>query len=509
MDACVEQLFAHLHPGNHCPALVAANESACSYAELDDRTRRIATGFHRLGVQAGDRVAAYLAPGEAVVQTLLACHRLGAVFVPINRRYQDRELAHIVRDCRPALAVSDPDGLSALGRVVSPTPRLVQAGSATGGTPHLAEWPTHLPWEGPLPDNHDPALMIYTSGTTGASKGVVHSFSGLIQNIGALTRSWGFSGQDRLCLMLPLFHVHGLCIGIHGSLLTGNSVLLHERFEPSQVFRDFAERDATVFMGVPTMYARLVERAQTEPTAAAKLQRARLFTAGSAPLSPRLFAEFQALTGHAILERYGMSETLITLSNPLAGPRRPGTVGTEVEGCEVRIVDDSGRDVPRGVSGELLVRGPSLMLGYWDHSRDLLAPVDDDGWFATGDVAQQDSGGYVRILGRRTTDLIKSGGYRIAARELEEVLLEHPTVDEVAVIGVPDVTWGERIVAVVVAETADEPSLSRALREHCREQLADYKCPRGFVVRRALPRNALGKLQKHELVAELAAYTAE
>lgn len=499
------QLLAHLRADNLHPAIEDRHGTIWSYAWLDETSRRVAAGLHQLGVVRGDRVLAYLDDSKTSIVALIACHRIGAIFVPVNRRYQRGELEHIARDCQPAVALSDTEGLSALTTLLPAATRRVDIENATVVAGAIA-WSTldgNSPWTGPDPSDNDDAIMIYTSGTTGPSKGVTHAYAGLVHNMFALTSAWGFGPRDRLCLALPLFHVHGLCIGVHGSLLHGATILLHDHFDAAQVVVDFAHRGATVFMGVPTMYAKLIEHLERAPDDASELGRARLFTAGSAALSPAAFDRFHALTGHEILERYGMSETLITLSNPLAGPRRPGTVGRPVQDCEIRIVDDEQRDVADGRSGELWVRGPSLMSGYWNAPAATRAAMTADGWFATGDIAQRDHDGSVRLLGRRSTDLIKSGGYRIAAREIEDVIVSHPSVREAAVVGVPDDVWGQRIVAAVV--TDDDPvAIEPALRLFCREHLADYKCPRAFIRVGTLPRNALGKIQKHRLVAELA-----
>jgi acyl-CoA synthetase (AMP-forming)/AMP-acid ligase II len=266
--------------------------------------------------------------------------------------------------------------------------------------------------------------------------------------------------------------------------LHGTTIRLHPRFEPARIVADFAAHGATVFMGVPTMYVQLLE--QLSPDDARVLARARLFTAGSASLSPSVFARFEALTGHRILERYGMTETLITLSNPLVGERRPGTVGTPVAGVEIRIVD-----------GELQVRGDSLMRGYWnDRPADFV-----DGWFRTGDVALADPDGYVRIVGRLSTDIVKSGGFKLSTAEIEDVLREHPAVADVAVIGVADAKWGERVCAVIVPR--GEPPTREQLAAHCRAALADYKTPRQLVLVDELPRNAMGKVEKTRLRAAI------
>ena len=325
------------------------------------------------------------------------------------------------------------------------------------------------------------------------------SFRALVSNIEAVTRAWGFTGNDRLAIALPLFHVHGLCLGIHGGLLHGFPVLLSEKFEAGRIVEAFATGGATAFMGVPTMYVRLLEHLEAHPESAKALRRARLFTSGSAPLPADDFRAFQEKTGHAILERYGMSETLFTLSNPYDGERRPGTVGLAVPGYEVRIVDDAGSDVTPGELGEIVVRGSGMMTGYWGRPEETARSF-RDGWFLTGDVARSDADGYVTIVGRKSVDIIKSGGFKISAREIEDVLRRHPKVRDVAVVGAEDRVWGQRIVAAVVlvpgVDAAPEAVLED-LAAFARAHLADFKRPREVRLLPELPRNALGKVQKH------------
>jgi malonyl-CoA/methylmalonyl-CoA synthetase len=342
-------------------------------------------------------------------------------------------------------------------------------------------------------------MLIYTSGTTGKSKGVALSYRALAENTASVTGLWRFAPEDRLVLALPLFHVHGLCLGVAGMLLNGLTLLLEPRFDAARVVDAFARNGATVFMGVPTMYVRLLEHLDAHPGSAAALRRGRLFTAGSAPLPAADFANFRSRTGHAILERYGMSETLFTLSNPYDGERRPGTVGLPTPGCAVRIVDDDGRDVPDGELGEIVVKSDGLMNGYWGREADTAVSF-RDGWFRTGDVAFRGDGGYVTIAGRKSVDIIKSGGYKIAAREIEDVLRRHPAVKDAAVVGLPDRVWGQRIAAALVLADGSEPGATCAeVAAFAAEHLADYKKPRTVVALPELPRNALGKVQKHLL----------
>ena len=303
-------------------------------------------------------------------------------------------------------------------------------------------------------------------------------------------------------LGLPLFHVHGLGIGVYGARIHGLCIDLLPRFEAARVVESL-RGGASIFMGVPTMYAMLLEHLDEHPGDADALRGARLFTSGSAALPAHDFERFERLTGHRILERYGMTETLLTLSNPLDGERRPGSVGSPVPGCEVRVVSESGKDCPAGVAGELWVRWPGLMSGYWNNPT-ATADAFCDGWFRTGDVVSRDADGYVRIVGRSSVDIIKSGGFKISAREIEEVVAQHPNIEEVAIVGLPDPKWGERIVVVVVVRApVGAAKLLEELSAHVAARLADYKKPRAVLIVDELPRNALGKLQKHRIIGLL------
>ncbi len=507
-----------------------------TYAELARLVARHAAGLAGLGLARGARVAVLASPRLEAVVGLLAHYQRGLVHVPINTRYRAAEVAHILADSGAAAVVTDSAGLAVLDDVARAHPDLatlpriqLDAEAPVTERDHrfadLMDATVEEPADGhggvaaTAHRDDDVALMIYTSGTTGRSKGVALTMRAVVTAIDALTTLWQWSSADRLVLALPLFHVHGLAIGIHGGLLHGLSVDLLPRFQAPAVVRAI-ERGGTIFMGVPTMYRMLLDHLEAHPADAAVLARARLYTAGSAALPSADFHTFERLTGHRILERYGMSETLLTLSNPGVGERRPGSVGMPVPGFEIRVVGDDGRDCDAGQPGELWVRGAGLMRGYWNQP-EATAAAFRDGWFMTGDVVARDADGYVRILGRRSVDIIKSGGFKISAREIEEVLLAHPKVNEVAIVGVADERWGQRIVAAVVLEpsatstaVADaEPArddgegadqaLLVELSGYVADHLADYKKPRGLVVVDELPRNALGKIQKARLIDEL------
>jgi len=340
------------------------------------------------------------------------------------------------------------------------------------------------------PRDDGPAAIVYTSGTTGRAKGAVLTHGNLAANARTLVEAWRITAEDLYLAVLPLFHVHGLANGICSWLASGCRMRLVERFEHDKAEALFEEFQPTIFFGVPTIYVRLLEL----PDEAARRigSRMRLFVSGSAPLPAPVFEAFRAAFDHAILERYGMTETLMTVGNPYEGDRRPGTVGRPLPGVEVRIVGPDGRDLPDGETGALLVRGPAVFSGYWRRPEATEAAF-TDGWFRTGDLGERSADGYVTLRGR-ASDLIITGGFNVYPREIEDVLLELPGVREAVVVGVPDERRGERPVAFFAGD-ADETALEAA----CRRQLASFKVPAAFLRVDALPRNALGKVQKHRL----------
>lgn len=510
-------LFAALEAGSSDLAYEFEGQRL-TWVELDERARSYANALAHAGVGKGERVAVYVETSLELIIALFGNYYLGAVHVPINTRYRAAEVAHILSDSQPAAVIGDTHGNEVLDQALSaallarPPIRLGIGEGAQGF--RFAELLAAAPGEYLRPSDDDLALLIYTSGTTGPSKGVMLTFEAVIANMRALTGLWTWSARDRLVLALPLFHVHGLCIGVHGAAIHQMPVLLERRFDPVAIVERFAEHDASIFMGVPTMYAALVEHMGAHPDAAASLARGRLFCSGSAALSAELWEAFVEFTDQRILERYGMSETLITLSNPYVGVRKPGSVGQPVPGCDAAVVDDKGDEVAVGESGELIVHSNGIMSGYWNLPDQTFASFiqDRDGrpWFRTGDIAIVDERGCFKIVGRSSVDIIKSGGFKISAREIEEALTGHPEVREVAIVGVPDAKWGERIVVCVapIGEVEDArrgaPALLEGLVGRHKAALADYKRPRGLYLCGELPRNALGKLQKHRLIEAIA-----
>ena len=507
----IEQLFAHVDQ-RHDRTAFALDGERLTFAELDDRSRRYARHLEERGVVAGDRIAAFVGTSLDMVVALLGHYRVGAIHVPINTRYGNVEIDHILEDSGARLLlVDDTPEARTLARDVAASATVesvVVLGRPNALDEHELGFEGAIvasdPLEGELRrSDEDTALLIYTSGTTGRSKGVQIPFRAVVRNIDALTRHWRWTSEDALVLALPLFHVHGLCIGIHGTLLRGCRALLHRRFVPERVATEIG-MGGTIFMGVPTMYSRLLHHLDDHPGAADALRGARLFTSGSAALPAAHFEAFERRVGHRILERYGMTETLLTLSNPFEPEsRKPGTVGFAVAGSEVQVQDETGARCAPGVIGEIAVRGESLMTGYWN-APDKTEAVYRDGWFMSGDVARYDEDGYVVILGRQSADIIKSGGYKISAREIEDVLLAMPGVAEIAVVGAPDEEWGQRIVAAVVPSptaSSDEDAWLEEMAAFLSGKIADYKKPRRVILLDELPRNALGKVQKHRVLA--------
>ena len=491
-----EQLFGSLSARSKKAALEIGGQ-AIAYGQLDSLSARFAGSLAAHGVGPGDAVAVRTGTCPEAVVALLGILRAGAVHVPLNPAFTDEETRHVLTDSGSKLTIAHGGGDGPLGKQLAFGEILAKGSPA------------------PSPDVELPdeaiALLLYTSGTTGASKGVELSLGAVVSNLSAVTNLWKITEGDRVVMALPLFHVHGLGLGVIGSLLHGATVLLLDAFEPSRIIAAFQNEGATLFMGVPTMYVRLLEHLRRDPAAGAALSKGRLFTSGSAPLAAADFTAFREATGHAVLERYGMTETLFTLSNPFEGERRPGTVGHPVPGCRIRIVDDEGRDVAHGEAGELLVRGNGLMTRYRNRPEETRASF-REGWFLTGDVATQAADGYVTLHGRKTLDFVKSGGYRISTREIEEVLSRHPRVREVAVIGLPDRVWGQRVVAAVTLRPApalpgapggSPDSLEGDLARLAESALAPYKRPREIVILDELPRNSLGKVQKPRLAQRL------
>jgi malonyl-CoA/methylmalonyl-CoA synthetase len=455
------------------PCLFSHGHGWTTAAELEDATRRVAGRLHGAGIGPGDRMLFSAESSLALVIAHVAALRCGIVVVPVNTACRAREIAHIVSDARPKAALVDSDDRAGWVRAA--------AGSETLVLGPEVDLPDHVP---PTLDSaapHDPALIGYTSGTTGSPKGAVLSHANLLAGSESVGLAWRWGAADRLVLTLPLFHAHGLCVGLHGTLLAGASAVLLPRFQVNAVLDAAREHEASMFFGVPTMYHRLAQSPRV-----GELARLRLCVSGSAPLPADLHRSLADRGGQQVLERYGMTETLMLVSNPYDGERRPGSVGFPLPGVQLRLSDEEG---------EIQVRGPNVFAGYWDRPQ-ATAESFIDGWFRTGDLASIDPDGYVRILGR-SKELIISGGLNVYPREVEEVLLSHPDVAEVAVVGTPSDEWGEVVTAFVVP--AGDHCTTEPLLAFAAQQLAPFKRPRRLHFVDSLPRNALGKVLKQEL----------
>lgn len=459
-----------------------------TFADVDARANAMAAELASRGLSRGDRLAVHLANRIEFIDLYLACARLGVIFVPMNVLYRERELRHIVGDAEPKAVVvaSSSDATYPESAVLWDVDEL-----ARGAAARPADRTIVLP----ALDGDDAAMIVYTSGTTGVAKGAILSHNNLAANGITLTTVWKIADSDRYLAMLPLFHVHGLGNGLHSWLISGSRMRLLERFDQRTtpaVMKDFRP---TLVFGVPTMYIRLLDASvMSDDDARAIGAAARLFVCGSAPLPAHVHEAFRHRFGHTILERYGMSEALMIMSNPYEGERRAGSVGPPLPGVSARIVGDDGRVLGDNEVGEIQIRSPHLFSGYWRRPEATTAAF-EDGWFKTGDLGVWSPDGYYTLRGRRG-DLIISGGFNIYPREIEEMLLEDPRIREAAVVGLADDVRGEVPIAYVVADD----SLSAAeLEQACRSQLASFKIPRAFVRVDSLPRTALGKIQKHLL----------
>ena len=473
-----EAWATHFESAADRPLLWEERRGWVTAGDVDRASRKVAARLAGAGLRPGDRVLMSAGTSVELVEAHVAALRLGLVVVPANTAYREREIAHIVGDARPRAAVVDDPDRAAWVRRADPDALVfgpdVDIASSQGrsGAPVL---------DAVRPD--DPALIGYTSGTTGTPKGAVLSHGNILASSESVRLAWRWTADDRLVLALPLFHIHGLGVGLHGTLLTGASAVLLPRFDPHTVLDAAAAHDATLFFGVPTMYARLAGSPRL-----AELGGLRLCVSGSAPLPPAVFDRLADGSGQRVLERYGMTETGMNVSNPYDGERRPGTVGFPLPGVELRLADD----------GEIHLRGPNVFGGYWGRPDATAEAFTDDGWFKTGDIGEHDPDGYLRLVGR-ARDLIITGGLNVYPREVEDVLLEHPGVAEAAVAGTPDAEWGEIVSAWVVPASSAAPPPEAELEGFAAERLARFKCPRRVVFVEELPRNALGKVLRHEL----------
>lgn len=495
----LQELFAPTFRSRADATALEFDSATYTFGDLDRRSDHVARFLIAKGFRAGDRLGVYLANRVEFVDLFLACVKTGIIFLPINILYREREVSHIASDAEPRaiVGVGPVPGVASfldvadIARAAS-APLGRRRGTREGGSPAASASQVPI-------DPSTPLALVYTSGTTGTAKGAILTHGNFSANTANLIEAWRFRSDDRLLLPLPLFHVHGLGNGVCCWLASGCQMRLLERFEADKAADEFLSFKPTVLFAVPTIYIRLLNLSAASAREIGK--RMRLFVSGSAPLPAHVHEAFRAAYGHSILERYGMTETMMNVSNPYDEERRPGTVGFPLPGVSVRIVP-AGSDtpnvgeVPVDETGDVWVKGANVFPGYWRADEATRAAF-VDGWFRTGDIGVRSADGYISLRGR-ATDLIISGGFNIYPREIEEVILDTAGVREAVVVGVPDPVRGEVPVAYVAADDGYDEA---ALREHLKKTLASFKMPRAFVRIDKLPRTALGKVQKHLLPA--------
>ena len=471
------------------------DRTACSYQDAFAAAAQFAHVLAGHGAQPGDRVAVQVEKSPAALILYLACLRAGLVYLPLNTGYTPAELAYFVQDAQPCLFVCSPGNREKIEACVPPVGFLTLSDDGCSGS--LAQEAAAAPtqFSDPQIGMGDLASILYTSGTTGRSKGAMLTHGNLTSNAESLKLAWEFSPDDVLLHALPLFHIHGLFVAANVAMLAGASILLLPKFEPDAVFKALPQ--ASVMMGVPTFYTRLLKDSRLNRDAAHHM---RLFVSGSAPLLAETHRQWRERTGHAILERYGMTETGMNTSNPYVGERIAGSVGQPLPGVELRIADGDGHPVLQGEIGMIEVRGPNVFKGYWNMPEKTAAEFRADGYFITGDLGTMDAGGYVRIVGRGK-DLIITGGLNVYPKEIESLLDELPGVEEAAVVGLPHDDFGEGVTAFLVCKDGAQLTEGAILRT-LQDRLARFKTPKRVLFVDALPRNTMGKVQKSLLREE-------
>jgi malonyl-CoA/methylmalonyl-CoA synthetase len=490
-------LFSRLFDGLDDPtrlAIETVDGQRITYGDLIARAAQVANVLIARGVKPGDRVAAQTEKSVPGLVLYLATVRAGAVYLPLNTAYTLNELEYFITDAEPSLVVCDPSKAEGIGAIAAKVGAKVETLGADGkGSLTDAAATAKQEFETVARANDDLAAILYTSGTTGRSKGAMLTHDNLASNSLALVDYWGFTDKDVLIHALPIYHTHGLFVASNVTLFARASMIFLPKFDPELIIKLMAR--ATVMMGVPTFYTRLLQSPALTKEATAHM---RLFVSGSAPLLADTHREWAARTGHAVLERYGMTETNMNTSNPYDGERVPGAVGHALPGVSVRVTDpETGKTLGPETVGMIEVKGPNVFKGYWRMPEKTKAEFRDDGFFITGDLGKIDSAGYVHILGRGK-DLVISGGFNVYPKEIESEIDAMPGVIETAVIGVPHADFGEGVTAVVVCDKnagIDEASVLKALDG----RLAKFKMPKRVFIVDELPRNAMGKVQKNIL----------
>ena len=475
------------------PALRRTDGKSLAYGDLERESARLANLLRAEGVSSDDRVAVQVDKSAENVFLYLACLRTGAVYLPLNTAYTDSELDYFFGDAKPRMIVCSPERVDGIRKLGSTERATIHTLDTEGGG-SLMQAASSMSDDSQTVQRvaADLAAILYTSGTTGRSKGAMITHGNLQANAETLIQAWGISSDDVLIHALPIYHVHGLFVALNTCLISGVEIHFHQKFETGAVIEDLPK--ATVMMGVPTFYTRLLA---SDRLNADLCRNMRLFISGSAPLLDETFRAFERRTGHAILERYGMTETGMLCSNPLDGERKPGTVGPPLADVDVRVTDESGSILAEGEAGVLEVRGPNVFKGYWQMPEKTAEEFRDDGFFITGDISRIDEDGYVHIVGR-AKDMIISGGFNVYPKEIEAVIDRIDSIGESAVIGLRHPDFGEAV-AVVVTVAGNQGVDEETIIAACKQELAGFKVPKAVFMLDELPRNSMGKVQKNQL----------
>ena len=488
-------LEAHFPADRSAACLETPDGAVWTFAGVEAESARYANLMRERGVAPGDRVAVQVEKSPRALILYLACLRAGAVYLPLNPAYPERELDYFLGDAEPRMVVVRPESLNGLARLCERHSIAEPLTLGTGDDGDLVAAGRSMPdiFDTVERESGDLAALLYTSGTTGKPKGAMLTHANLYSNARVLHAAWGFQEGDVLLHMLPIFHTHGLFVACHTALLNGSPIIFCPRFDAAEACRLLPR--ATVFMGVPTFYVRLLREAGFGERQCANV---RLFVSGSAPLLEQTFEEFRERTGHTILERYGMTECGMSTSNPLDAERRAGTVGLPLPGVDLRVAGDDGAPADPGEVGEIEFKGPNVFTGYWRMPDRTAEEFTADGYFRSGDLGWISEDGYIAIVGR-DKDLVISGGFNVYPKEVELLIDKLGAVVESAVIGLPHPDFGEQVTAVVVREPgADGPS-GQSVIDALKQDLAGYKVPKEVFFVDELPRNAMGKVQKSVL----------
>ena len=473
-------------------------EQRVTFKEIDLTANKVANALQSIGITKGDRVAQFMPNSLELVYSLAGNFKNGSIIVPINANFKEQETYHLLSDSGAKAVITDMERLQIVKNVLGKLSELkciILIDGKEENTHNFNELLKHASEKEPqtIIKDEDYSIIFYTSGTTGKPKGAALTQANVASGIKALEQAWKWTKDDILLLTLPLYHIHGIGVALCGSLYVGNFTILRKKFIAEDALETIQKRKVTLFMGVPTMYFKLLEVEGLEKYDASSM---RLFVSGSAPLSKDLFQKLKKTFGHDILERAGMSESMMNFSNPYDGERIPGSVGPCLPGVKVRITDKNYNDVPASTEGEILIKGPNVFKGYWNKPSYNKHAFKDD-WFITGDVGKIDEKGYIYIIGR-SKDVIISGGINIYPREIEDIIESMPQVRECAVVGIPDKEFGESVKAFVVLNSGSKLTEDDVI-DFCKEKLASFKKPKFVEFLDALPKNTMGKILKEEL----------